>query len=65
MAFNTRDIVHTTTADVTGFVSGSTLVNSKLGNCYSGSTWDGLVGSTGYTVGDIVTALKRIGVLAE
>ncbi len=65
MGFNVKDIVHTDTGNKTGFLSGSILFRELQGGCYSGSKWDGSVGSTGYTVGDIVTALKRIGVLAE
>ena len=65
MGFNVKDIVHTTTGDITGYLSGSNTVQTDGGNAYSGSKWDGAVGSTGYTVGDVVTALKRIGVLAE
>ena len=61
MAYLTRDIVHSTTGDSTGFISGST--GGVLS--YSGSVWAGVEGASAYTVGDIVTALKRIGVLAQ
>lgn len=61
MAFKTRDVVYSSTGDSTGFISG--IVAGT--NCYSGSVWAGSVGSTAYTVGDVVTALKIVGVLAE
>ncbi len=44
--------------DVTGFVAGGGTAAT------SSSTWDGTVGSSHYTVGDIVTALKKYGLLA-
>ena len=67
MAFNTKDIVHTDTGDVTGFLSGSITVSQENGECYSGSKWTGATDAysgSAYTVGDIVHALKDIGVLA-
>lgn len=61
MAHSTRDIMHSSTGNSTGYISGS--VGGVLS--YSGSVWAGAEGSTAYTVGDVVTALKRIGVLAQ
>ena len=61
MAYQTRDIVHYTSGNSTGYISGST--GGVLS--YSGSVWAGEEGLSAYTVGDIVTALKRIGVLAQ
>lgn len=55
--FETADQL-STTGDTTGFVAGSGTA-SKDDSVYAGSS-----GSTAYTVGDIVTALKSIGVLA-
>ncbi len=49
---------HSSTGDVTGFAAGSGTASK------SDSEWDGDSGSTGYTVGDIVSALKDIGILA-
>lgn len=46
------------TGDATGFVAGTGTA------VVSGSKWAGKVGSTAYTMGDVVTALKKIGVLA-
>ena len=60
MAYLTRDIVHYTSGNTTGYVSGAGTADSG-----SGSVWAGAEGSSLYTVGDIVTALKRIGVLAQ
>ena len=60
MAHTTRDIVHYTSGNTTGYVSGAGTADSG-----SGSVWAGEEGSSLYTVGDIVTALKRIGVLAQ
>ena len=60
MAYLTRDIVHYTSGSTTGYISGSATATS----C-SGSVWAGEEGSSLYGVGDIVTALKRIGVLAQ
>ena len=53
----TRVVKHATTGDVTGFVAGAGTASK------SDSTWDGAAGSTSYTVGDIVTALKALGLL--
>jgi len=55
-----RDLVLTTSGNVTGYVSGGGTVD-----CCSGSVWAGAEGSSSYTVGDIVTALKRKGVLSQ
>ena len=49
---------HATDGDVTGFAAGSGTASK------SDSTWDGAAGSTSYTVGDIVTALKGVGIMA-
>lgn len=46
------------TTDVTGFVAGSGTA------VVSGSKWAGKTGASAYTVGDVVTALKSLGVLA-
>ena len=62
MANSTRDIMHYTSGNFTGYVSGSA---ADLNKSCSGSKWAGAEGSSAYTVGDIVTALKRIGVLAQ
>jgi hypothetical protein len=51
-------IGQSTTGDVTGFAAGTGTA------VVSGSKWAGKPGATAYTVGDIVTALKKIGVLA-
>lgn len=51
-------INYNTTGNVTGFVAGTGTA------VVSGSKWAGAVGATAYTVGDIVTALKKIAVLA-
>ena len=53
--------MHYTIANTTGYVSGS----PTGGVAASGSVWAGEEGSSAYTVGDVVTALKRIGVLAQ
>ena len=58
MGFNVRDIVHTDTGNVRGFSSSGTLSGSAE------ATFSGSRGSAAYTVGDIVGALKDIGVLA-
>jgi hypothetical protein len=46
------------TTDVTGFTAGSGTASK------SDSKWAGKTGASAYTVGDIVTALKSLGVLA-
>lgn len=46
-----------TTGSVTGFVAGSGTASK------SDSVWAGAAGATAYTVGDIVTALKALGLL--
>ena len=69
MARSERDIIHTTTGNVTGFVSGSQALTDVSGalilNTLSGSKWAGSEGSTAYTVGDVVSALKKVGILAD
>lgn len=47
----------TTTGSVTGFVAGSGTASK------SDSVWAGSTGSTAYTVGDLVDALKKLGIL--
>ena len=49
---------YATTGNVTGFVAGGSTA-SKVDSVYAGAT-----GSTAYTVGDIVSALKKFGILA-
>ena len=46
------------TGDVTAFAAGAGTASK------SDSTWKGPAGNTAYTVGDIVGALKQMGVLA-
>jgi hypothetical protein len=46
------------TGNITGFVAGSG------STAKSDSTYAGASGASAYTVGDIVTALKQIGILA-
>lgn len=50
-------VQHSTTGNVTGFVAGSGTASK------SDSVWAGASGATAYTVGDIVTALKALGLL--
>ena len=50
-------IQHATTGDVTGFVAGAGTA-AKDDSVFAGAS-----GSTAYTVGDIVTALKAIGIM--
>ena len=57
MGFNEKDIVYTRAVTVAGFAAGSGTSTRK------DSTWDGSVGSTSYTIGDLVSALKIMGVL--
>ena len=57
MPRNERDIIRSTTGDVAGFAAGSGTASK------SDSTWDGDLGSTGYTVGDIISVLKSKGML--
>ena len=52
-----EDKTRSATGDVTGFAAGSGTASK------SDSTWDGAAGTTGYTVGDIVTILKQRGFL--
>lgn len=54
-----EDKTQTTTGNVTGFSAESGTASK------SDSTWDGDIGSTGYTVGDLVSILKRRGFLKE
>lgn len=65
MAFDVRDIQRSSTGDATGFISGSVSLEQANVDMIEDSTWTGDVGSTGFTVGDIVSALKSIGVLAK
>lgn len=51
-------INYNTTGNVTGFIAGTGTA------VVSGSKWAGAQGGTAYTVGDIVSALKKMGVLA-
>jgi len=51
-------INYATTGNVTGFVAGTGTA------VVSGPKWAGASGATAYTVGDIVSALKKMGVLA-
>ena len=53
----TRVVKHATTGNVTGFSAESGTASK------SDSTWDGASGSTSYTVGDIVTAMKALGLM--
>lgn len=48
---------HSTTGNVTGFSAGVGTASK------SDSVWAGSTGSTAYTVGDLVTALKKLGIL--
>ncbi len=50
-------IQHATTGDATGFVAGSGTA-AKDDSVFAGAS-----GATAYTVGDIVTALKAIGII--
>ncbi len=50
-------VKHATTGNVTGFVAGSGTASK------SDSVYAGAAGSTAYTVGDLVTALKALGLL--
>jgi hypothetical protein len=49
-----------TTGTTTGFVA-----NSSANASYNESTYTGGVGTTAYTVGDVVRALKNLGLLAQ
>lgn len=51
------DDAYGTTGDITGFVAGSGTASK------ADSVWAGASGSTAYTVGDIVSALKALGIL--
>ena len=55
MGYQLRDYIHTSTGDTTGFASGSVALVQANVDMLEDSTWDGSVGSTGYTVGDIVS----------
>ena len=61
MGYNVRDIVKGSSTLGTGFLSGSAGITDL---CCSGSVWAGDIGSTAYTVGDCVTALKQMGALS-
>lgn len=50
---------HSTTGNVAGFAAGAGTASK------SDSVWTGGVGSTAYTVGDVVRALKNLGIMAE
>ena len=65
MAYDVRDITHATSGSVTGFISGSQSSTVAVENMMKSSTFNGDVGTSAYGVGDIVTALKQIGVLAN
>lgn len=52
-------IGHSFTGNTTGFSAGVGTASK------SDSTWKGNAGNTGYTVGDVITVLKKIGVLAQ
>lgn len=54
----TPAVQYSTTGNVTGFVAGSGTASK------SDSVWAGSTGTTAYTVGDIVEALKKIGILS-
>ena len=57
--YNSTPVVQpAATGSVTGFVAGSGTASK------SDSVWAGTTGSAAYTVGDIVTALKALGLLA-
>lgn len=49
---------YSVSGNVTGFVAGTGTA------VVSGSKWAGASGASAYTVGDIVTALKNLGMLA-
>ena len=59
MVLRVEDTTRKTTGNVTGFSAESGTASK------SDSTWDGDIGSTGYTVGDIVSILKARGFLEE
>lgn len=58
---NADDVVigHAVTGNTHTVAAGATTT------VFTNTTFDGGIGSTGFTVGDIVTALKKIGVLAQ
>lgn len=58
--FNSTPVVQPAgTGSVTGFVAGSGTASK------SDSVWAGAAGASAYTVGDIVTAMKALGLLAS
>ena len=57
MGVRVEDKIRTSTGNITGFAAGAGTTSK------SDSEWDGDVGSTGYTVGDIVSILKKRGLL--
>ena len=48
-----------TTGNIAGFAAGAGTASK------SDSVWTGGVGATAYTVGDLVSALKQLGLIAE
>ena len=52
-------IGHSTTGDTHKVAAGSTTT------VFVNTTFDGSIGSTAFTVGDIVAALKKVGILAQ
>jgi len=52
-------IGHATTGNTHTVAAGSTTT------VFTTTTFDGSIGSTGFTVGDIVAALKKVGILAQ
>jgi hypothetical protein len=52
-------VLHTTTGNVAGFAAGAGTASK------SDSVWTGGVGSTAYTVGDVVRALKNLGLMTS
>lgn len=52
-------IGHSTTGNTHTVAAGATT------SVFTNTTFDGGIGSTGFTVGDIVAALKKVGVLAQ
>ena len=59
MGADVRDIQYSDTGDITGFVSSGALSGSKE------ATFSGSIGQAAYTMGDVVGALKQVGILKE